>query len=178
MKSKKQPGIFSLISPNNEIIKLNFLQSAKIFKSSDDEIPVKIHDSHFDHVNKALLFYKENKNIQQSKSITKKHLSPEENKAISNISALLSRETKEENKIQISACLEAVKKGKFMSSNLPKQVNKFFKSHGLNNNNYDNFIDLFFKDILSEYNFHEETYENEEMVEIIEPQIVLTESFI
>jgi len=78
--------------------------------------------------------------------------------------------------------LELIRKGTFASKGLPKSVNDFFAANGSLIKNPENFITELFKQVLDRYDLSgrsdEIKMEDSQIKGIINPKIVLTQSFI
>lgn len=181
LKSENHPGIFCFVTPDFNCLEINFLQAVKIYKASIEEKPVKLHDLHYDQTSKGLEFFKSEKNQENIQTISKKNLSPAENKAISNIRGIVKLVNTEQKKQALNRTLELIRKGAFASKGLPKSVNDYFKKNAALMATPDSFIDGLFKEVLDRYDLSTRTEgENEKPKPrgIVNPKIVLTQSFI
>ena len=61
LKSENHPGIFCLITPEMNIIELNFLQAVKLFKAPDSEKAVALHELHHKQTLAGLKYFKSEK---------------------------------------------------------------------------------------------------------------------
>ncbi len=182
LKSDNHPGIFCLITPSLNIIEMNFLQAVKVYKAEEGEKPVALHTQHHQQTLKGLEYFKDAKNQENVQSVTKKNLSPAENKAITNINAILKIAPTEQKKKALQRALELIKNGTFGSKGMPKSINDFFAGHTQLFRDPANFIDQLFIDVLDRYDLsaksEEETKSKKSHGGIINPKIVLTQSFI
>ena len=181
LKSKNHPGIFCLITPEMNIIETNFLQAVKLFKASDSEQAIALHKLHHKQVLAALDFFKSEKNQENVKIVSRKNLSPAENKAITNINALVRIAPTEQKRKTLIRTLEIIKKGTFASKGLPKSINDYFTSKRELVKEPEKFIEQLFITVLDRYDLSpasEETPQLDKAHEgIINPRIVLTQSF-
>lgn len=181
LKSENHPGIFCLITPDFNILELNFLQAAKIYKAEESEKAVPLHSQHFTQTAKGLDYFKSEKNQENVQTISRKNLNPAENKAISNINALLKIAPTEQKKKAMQRVLELIKKGTYGSRGLPKLINDFFVLNTGLLNDPTRFIDQLFIELLDGYNLSsnvESGVEKRTGDGIVKPKIVLTQSFI
>jgi hypothetical protein len=181
LKSENHPGIFCLITPEMNIIELNFLQAVKLFKASESEKAVALHDLHHKQTLAGLEYFKWGKNQENVQTISRRNLSPAENKAISNINAVVKIAPTEQKRMALIRALDIIKKGTFASKGLPKSINDFFTSNEGMFKEPDKFIEQLFINVLDKYNL---SPGSEEMPQsdktrrgIVNPTIVLTQSF-
>jgi superfamily II DNA/RNA helicase len=181
LKSENHPGIFCLITPEMNIIELNFLQAVKLFKASESEKAVALHDLHHKQTLAGLEYFKWGKNQENVQTISRRNLSPAENKAISNINAVVKIAPTEQKRMALIRALDIIKKGTFASKGLPKSINDFFTSNEGMFKEPDKFIEQLFINVLDRYNL---SPGSEEMPQsdkarrgIVNPTIVLTQSF-
>lgn len=181
LKSDSHPGIFCFISPDLRCVELSFLQAVKIYHAEIDEKPVPFHDLHYKQAAEGLEFFRSEKNQENLQSISKKNLSPAENKAITNINWLLKRANTEQKKKALSKTLELIRKGAFASKGLAKSINDYFKANErLLAKQLEEFTDGLFREVLDGYDLsmrNEEETEKRKPKGIINPKIVLTQSF-
>lgn len=181
LKSDNHPGIFCLITPDGNIIELNFLQAVKLFKANENEKPVPLHPLHHQQILKGLEHFQSEKTQQNLQTITRKNLSPAENKAITNINAIIKIAPTEQKRKALIRTIDLIKKGKYGTKGLPQSINDFFASNQKLLKEPDKFMDRLFTDLLDKYNLsiNTETDEEETTVQgIINPKIVLTQSFV
>ncbi|MBP7181180.1 MAG: helicase, partial [Dysgonomonadaceae bacterium] len=62
LKSENHPGIFCLITPEMNIIELNFLQAVKLFQASEGEKAIALHGLHHQQTLAGLAYFKSEKN--------------------------------------------------------------------------------------------------------------------
>lgn len=181
LKSSNHPGVFCLITPEMQIIELNFLQAVKIFNADQNEKPIKLHKLHHEQTLSAMNFFKSEKNQEDLQSITKKNLSPAENKALSNLTAVIKIAHTEQKKQALKRVKEIIMKGTFASKGLPKNINSFFVENAKMLKEPQKFIDKLFIDILDKFDLSsnaDNIIKNENInFGIINPKIVLTQSF-
>ncbi len=181
LKSDNHPGIFCFVTPEFNCMEINFLQAVKIYKAKRDEKPVKFHELHYEQTSKGLDFFKSEKNQDNIQTISKKNLSPAENKAISNIRGIMKVVNTAQKKKALNRTLELIRKGAFASKGLPKSVNDYFKKHAVLMATPETFIDGLFKDVLDRYDLSTRIENDDEKPKprgIVNPKIVLTQSFI
>jgi hypothetical protein len=178
LKSDNHPGIFCLVTSEMNPIELNFLQAVKIYKAEKEEKPIPLHELHYKQTNAALAFFKTAKNQENIKTVSRKHLSPAENKAITNLNAIIKIAQTEQKRKALHRTLELIKKGTFASKGLPKSINDFFKLNEKMLKNPSIFLDELFKQVLDRYDLSTRTENHKEVVRgIVNPKIVLTQSF-
>ena len=181
LKSENHPGIFCLITPELNTIELNFLQAVKLFKADETEKAISLIPNHHEQVMKGMDFFKSQKNQDSIRSVSRKNLSPAENKAITNLNFALKHAPTEQKRMALQRALEIIRKGTYASKGLPKSINDFFK---INSNLLSEpimFIEKLFLNELDKYdlspNADLETSQDDMNAGIINPKIVLTESF-
>jgi superfamily II DNA/RNA helicase len=111
LKSENHPGIFCLITPEMNIIEMNFLQAVKLFKAPDTEKAISLHDLHHKQTLAGLEYFKSEKNQENVQTVSRKNLSPAENKAISNINALVKIAPTKQKRMALIRALDIIKKG-------------------------------------------------------------------
>lgn len=181
LKSENHPGIFCLITPEMNIIEMNFLQAVKLFKAPDSEKAIALHELHHKQTLAGLEYFKSEKNQENVQTVSRRNLSPAENKAISNLNALVKIAPTEQKRMALLRTLDIIKKGTFASKGLPKSINDFFTSNAGLLKEPDKFIEQLFITVLDRYDL---SPSSEEMPQsdkahrgIVNPQIVLTQSF-
>ena len=181
LKSENHPGIFCLITPEMNIIEMNFLQAVKLFKAPDTEKAISFHELHHKQTLAGLEYFKSEKNQENVQTVSRRNLSPAENKAISNINALVKVAPTEQKRMALLRALDIIKKGTFASKGLPKSINDFFTSNAGLLKEPDKFIEQLFITVLDRYDLSpgsEEMPQSEKAHKgIVNPQIVLTQSF-
>ena len=181
LKSENHPGIFCLITPEMNIIEMNFLQAVKLFKAPDTEKAISFHELHHKQTLAGLEYFKSEKNQENVQTVSRRNLSPAENKAISNINALVKVAPTEQKRMALLRALDIIKKGTFASKGLPKSINDFFTSNAGLLKEPDKFIEQLFITVLDRYDLSpgsEEMPQSEKAHRgIVNPQIVLTQSF-
>lgn len=182
LKSDNHPGIFCLITPELNAIELNFLQAVKVFKASEDEKPDSLPLSHHKQTLTGLDYFKSEKNQVDIQGISRRNLSPAENKAISNLNAIVKAAPTEQKRQALLRALDLVRKGTFASKGMPKSINDFFAANQPLLKNPHDFISSLFINILDRYDLSSKS-NNSSLVDskprgMVNPQIVLTQSFI
>jgi Superfamily II DNA and RNA helicases len=181
LKSDNHPGVFCLVTPELNTIELNFLQAVKIYKANPDEKPVPLHTEHHQQTLAGLNYFKAEKNQENIQSVTKKNLNPAENKAISNINAILKVAPTEQKKLALQRVVEIIKKGTFASKGLPKSINDFFAANSKLIKQPLLLVEQLFLDVLNRYDFSSNADDNNKnnktSIGIINPKIVITQSF-
>ena len=181
LKSENHPGIFCLITPEMNIIEMNFLQAVKLFKAPDTEKAISLHELHHKETLAGLEYFKSEKNQENVQTVSRRNLSPAENKAISNINALVKIAPTEQKRMALLRALDIIKKGTFASKGLPKSINDFFISNAGLLKEPEKFIEQLFITVLDRYDLSpgsEEMPQSEKAHRgIVNPQIVLTQSF-
>jgi hypothetical protein len=110
LKSENHPGIFCLITPEMNIIELNFLQAVKLFQASDGEKAIALHGLHHQQTLAGLAYFKSEKNQENIQTVSRKNLSPAENKAITNLNAILKFAPTEQKQNALKRTLDIIKK--------------------------------------------------------------------
>lgn len=181
LKSENHPGIFCLITPELNIIELNFLQAFKLFKASDTEKAIALHELHHKQTLAGLEYFKSEKNQENVQTVSRSNLSPAENKAISNINAIVKIALTDQKRMALIRVLDIIKKGTFASKGLPKSINDFFTSNAGLLKEPNKFIEQLFITVLDRYDLSpgsEEVPESDKIQRgIVNPQIVITQSF-
>ena len=181
LKSDNHPGVFCLITPEMQIIELNFLKAVKIFTADQKEKAIKLHNLHHKQTISAMKFFTSEKNQEDLQNITKKNLSPAENKALTNLNAIKKIAPTEQKKAALKRAMEMIKKGTFASKGLPKSINVFFTTNAKMIKEPQKFIDKLFIDILDKFDFSANAdnllKDDYTHFGIINPKIVLTQSF-
>ncbi len=181
LKSENHSGIFCLITPEMNIIELNFLQAIKLFQATDSEKAIALHELHHQQTLAGLEYFKSEKNQINVQKVTSKNLSPAENKAISNINSVLKIAPTEQKRMSLLRVLDIIKKGTFVSKGLPKSINDYFISNTISYNEREKFIEQLFIKVLDRYDLSPSINEGPQFDKIqrgiVNPQIVLTQSF-
>ncbi|MFA5433229.1 MAG: helicase-related protein [Candidatus Paceibacterota bacterium] len=181
LKSENHPGIFCLITPEMNIIEMNFLQAVKLFKAPDTEKAISLHELHHKQTLAGLEYFKSEKNQENVQTVSRRNLSPAENKAISNINALVKIAPTEQKRMALIRALDIIKKGTFASKGLPKSINDFFISNAGLLKEPEKFIEQLFIAVLDRYDLSPGSVEMPQSEKahrgIVNPQIVLTQSF-
>ncbi len=182
LKSENHPGIFCLVTPDSNIIELNFLQAVKVCRADENEKAVALHKYHHEQTLKGMEYFKTEKNQENIQTVSRKNLSPAENKAISNLNAVLKIVPTEQKKMAMQRALELIKKGTYGSKGFPKSINDFFVGNSALLKNPLVFIERLFIDVLDRYDLSSkatESYNDTNSFQgIINPKIVLTQSFV
>lgn len=182
LKSDNHPGIFCLITPEFNIIEMNFLQAVKIYKADEQEKAFALHKQHHTQTVKGLDYFREEKNQENIQTISRKNLSPAENKAITNINAILKISPTEQKKMAMQRTLELIKKGTYGSKGLPKSINDYFAANSKLLKDQTKFVEHLFIDVLDRYDLSAKAdsgaKENKSHQGIVNPKIVLTQSFV
>jgi superfamily II DNA/RNA helicase/polyhydroxyalkanoate synthesis regulator phasin len=181
LKSENHPGIFCLITPDYNIIELNFLQAVKVYKAEETDKAVPLHSQHYEQTTKGLDYFKSEKNQENVQTISRKNLSPAENKAITNINAIIKVAPTEQKRMALQRALDLIKKGTYGSKGLPKSINDFFVAKGKLLKDPPKFVEQLFIDLLDSYDLSSNAEAGEEKRAgqgIVNPKIVLTQSFV
>ncbi len=181
LKSENHPGIFCLITPELNFIEMNFLQAVKLFKASDTEKAIQLHSLHHKQTLAGLEYFRCAKNQENVQSVSRKNLSTAENKAISNINAIVKIAPTEQKKMALIRVMDIIKKGTFASKGLPKSINDYFTSNAGAIKEIEKFIDKLFITVLDRYDLSASSEEGQHFENtnrgIVNPQIVLTQSY-
>ena len=114
-------------------------------------------------------------------TISRKNLSPAENKAITNINAIIKVAPTEQKRMALQRALDLIKKGTYGSKGLPKSINDFFVANGKLLKEPPKFVEQLFVDLLDSYDLSSNAEAGEEKRSgqgIVNPKIVLTQSFV
>lgn len=181
LKSDNHPGVFCLIAPEMNIIEMNFLQAVKLFKAPDNEKAIALHELHHKQTLAGLEYFKSEKKQENIKTVTRRNLSPAENKAISNLNAVSKIAQTEQKRMALLRALDIIKKGTFASKGLPKSINDYFIANAGLLKEKEKFIEQLFINVLDRYDLSpgsEKTSQTDKVDRgIVNPQIVLTQSF-
>ncbi len=181
LKSDNHPGIYCLITPENNIIELNFLQAVKVYKADENEKAAPLHKHHYEQTSQGLDYFKSAKNQENVQNISRKNLSPAENKAVTNLNAILKYTPTEQKRMALQRALDIIKKGTYGSKGLPKSINDFFTENAKQLKEPTKFIEKLFVDLLDSYDLSTNVEVSSEVKShqgIINPKIVLTQSFV
>jgi hypothetical protein len=113
-------------------------------------------------------------------TISRKNLSPAENKAITNINAIIKVAPTEQKRMALQRALDLIKKGTYGSQGLPKSINDFFTAHAKLLKEPTRFVEQLFVELLDNYDLSTNAEAGEEKRTgqgIVNPKIVLTQSF-
>lgn len=180
LKSDNHPGIYCLVTPDLNAREVSFLQAVKIYKASEEEKPIPLHDAHHKQTLTGLEFFESEKNQEKIQSVTSQHLSNTENKALSTLRALIQNAPTEQKKQSLIKCTDLVKKGTYSSKGLPKHINDFHKRNKVTLGKApQTYFDSLFKDVLDKYDLSPKTTQSSKKTipGVINPKIVLTQSF-
>ena len=130
----------------------------------------------------GLAYFKSEKNQENIQTVSRRNLSPAENKSITNLNAIVKFAPTEQKQNALKRALDVIKKGTYASKGLPKSINDYFAVHqALLLREPDKFIDQLFITILDKYNLssnsEQESYTDNNPRGVINPQIVITQSF-
>lgn len=181
LKSENHPGIFCLVTPEMNIIEMNFLQAVKLFKAPDSEKAIALHELHHKQTLAGFEYFKTEKNQENVQTVSRRNLSPAENKAISNLNAVVKIASTEQKRMALLRALDIIKKGTFASKGLPKSINDFYTVNAGLLNKPDKFIESLFLTVLDRYELTPGLEEVPNTAKahrgIVNPLIVLTLSF-
>ena len=181
LKSDNHPGIFCLITAELRIVDLNFLQAVKIIKAEEGEKGIPLPNIHHKQALAGMEYFKSERNQEIIQGVSRKNLSPAENKAITNLNSILKHAPTEQKRLALKRALDLIRNGTFASKGLPKSVNSFFISNKSLLKTVDVFIVELFKQVLDRYDLSNKSNdlkkEDSNMNGIINPKIVLTQSF-
>ena len=173
LKSSDHPGVFYHVSGENNLSELSFLDAVKVFKAQETEKGIPLHKQHHEQVKQGVEYFKTDIQAQIIQNITRKSLSPIENRALSNIQMIIGAAQTAQKKAILVTVIETIKTGGVKG--LVNNINNFFKTNSISD--VPAFIDKLFIDVLDDYNLKPKT-ETETLNRIIhKPYIVLTESF-
>ncbi|MEX2485599.1 MAG: helicase-related protein, partial [Brumimicrobium sp.] len=132
LKSDNHPGIFCFVTRDHITEEVNFLQAVKLYKAGEVEHPIPLHDLHHKQTQAGLTFFISEKNQHQVQEVSKKNLSPVENRALTNLNAILNVAPTPQKRQSIQRCIDLINRGRFASRGLPKSVNDYFKANEKN----------------------------------------------
>lgn len=182
LKSDNHPGIFCMITPELNTIELNFLQAVKVFKADENEKPAQLPDHHHKQTQTGMEYFKSEKNQEDVQGISRRNLSPAENKALTNLNAIVKIAPTEQKRQALLRALDLVRKGTFSSKGLPKSINDYFIANQSLMKNPPDFIEKLFITVLDRYDLSnksdEQVSSDNKPRGIVNPKIVLTQSFI
>ena len=182
LKSDNHPGIFCMITPELNTIELNFLQAVKVFKADENEKPAQLPDHHHKQTQMGMEYFKSEKNQEDVQGISRRNLSPAENKALTNLNAIVKIAPTEQKRQALLRALDLVRKGTFSSKGLPKSINDYFIASQALMKNPTDFIEKLFVNVLDRYDLSnksdEQVSSDNKPRGIVNPKIVLTQSFI
>ncbi|MDX5346070.1 MAG: hypothetical protein LPK19_02390, partial [Hymenobacteraceae bacterium] len=162
-------------------LELTFLQAVKILQADEKEKAISLHEKHFEQAQAGLDYFKSEKNQDNVQPVSKKNLSPAENKALNNLHSTLKYAPTEQKKMALQRAIKIITKGTFASKGLPKLINDFFAEHIKLFVQPDKFIEKLFLDVLDRYDLspggEEDNKDGKGGRGIINPKIVLTQSF-
>ena len=122
----------------------------------------------------GIKFFNEDIQQQAIQSITKKSLSPIENRALANIQTIITFIPTPQKKAVLASAMETIKAGGVKG--LTNDINEFFKTNSLSD--IPTFIDKLFIDVLDGYNLKISSENGTtQRKPIHKPYIVLSESF-
>lgn len=174
LKSKSHPGVFYYTSKEDVVAELSFLEAVRIFKASENEKAIGLHEHHHQHVQGAMNHFKDDNQAQAVETITRRSLSPAENKAISNLQMVIGSSQTAQKKAVLGVAIERIKTGGIRG--LAKDINEFFKSHSLKD--IPSFLDLLFREVLDGYKLKTDSESRSGTLRTVEKAfIVLSESF-
>ena len=163
------------------IIEMNFLQAVKLFKAPVSEKAITLHELHHKQTLAGLEFFKSEKNQENVQTVSRKNLSPAENKAISNINAVVKIAPTAQKRMALIRAMDIIKKGTFASKGLPKSINDYFTANAALLKDNDKFIEQLFINVLDRYDLSTgsvEAFQSDKVHRgIVNPQIVITQSF-
>ncbi len=180
LKSDNHPGIFCLVTKDLEPIELNFLQAVKIFKADENEKAILLHDLHYKQTAASLEFFKSEKNQENIIGLSKRNLSPVENKAVTNLRWAAKNAPTEQKRMALLRALDMITKGTFASKGFPKSINNFFDTYSTQLKDSGNFVEKLFLEVLDKYDLSsnvENNSKDNDSFYVVNPKIVLTQSF-
>lgn len=181
LKSDNHPGIFCLVTPDLNIIELNFIQAVKIFKAIETEEPIILHKRHHNQTLAGLEYFKSEKNQGNIQTVSRRNLSPIENTAIKNINAVVKIAPTEQKRKALLRVIDLIKKGAYTSKGLPKVINDFFTANKNLLKEPVKFLESLFITVLDKYDISTSADIGDKFDKdnrgIVNPKIVLTESF-
>lgn len=181
LKSDNHPGVFCFVTKDFVTEEVNFLQAIKLYKASESEDPIPLHDQHHLQTQAALQFFTTEKNQHNIQDVSKKNLSPAENKALTNLNAVIDVALTAQKRAALQRCIELINRGRFASRGLPKSVNTYFKMNEKKLPQIDEFLEGLFTEVLDRYDLSRQADDQSSKSNdrgIINPKIVLTQSFV
>ena len=110
-----------------------------------------MHKFHHKQTLAGLEYFKSEKNQENVQTVTRRNFSPAENKAITNINAIVKQAPTEQKRMALLRTLDIIKKGTFVSKGLPKSINDYFTSHASLYKDIDKFTEQLFINVLDRY---------------------------
>lgn len=180
LKSDGHPGIFYKIDEHGLVHELNFVEAAKIFKASVNEMALlPLPEFHHEQVNKATEHFKTIVKVTENQKVTKSQLSAIE-KRVLNVLPTYAAQVKDTFYKQILLrTIDELYKGSHKK--LPQNIDNFIKNAKQEKiNDLEIWVARLYKEVLAEYKFNDlEPEKNNVKVNKIfaKPQIVISESF-
>ena len=177
LKGDNHPGIFCLVTPEGRTTELSFLQAAAIFAAKESEQPLHLHEKHHQQVIAALDYFKSTQSRPEKKQ-NRTQLSPIEKTATKNLHMLQKHAPTEQKRNTLIRAKQQIQDGKFVSKGLPKKIAVFYKA---NSNRIvtdkEAFYNELFTQILDQYDFRSGDEDKLQNRGLINPRIIITESF-
>jgi superfamily II DNA or RNA helicase len=177
LKAENHPGVFCFVSEVGNTQVINFLDAVKLFKAKPDEKRIPFHNNHFDHANIAFKQFKSDSVQSNFHAVSKKELSPVENKAITNLNYAIKFSPTPQKTNAMRLLIDNIKNGTFASKGTPKKINDFFKvNEKLIIKEKETFYEKLFVEIIDDLNLNASEKNTKKEYQIINPKIVLTVS--
>lgn len=177
LKSENHPGMFYKVTSEGNVEEMSFLEAARIFKARENELGLSLHANHHEHVQKTLSFFESETQQEVIQTVSRKTLSPKENKAYSSIQLVLPHSPTDQKKKVLLRTLEMIRGGSV--NKLVIDVNDFFSKTSMGDVKL--FIDRLFLEVIDNHVTSVAEFgsrEPEPTRKVFKPYIVLTESFI
>ena len=175
LKAENHPGVFCFVSEVGNTQVINFLDAVKLFKANPDEKRIPFHNNHFDHANIAFQQFKSDSVQSNFHAVSKKELSPVENKAITNLNYAIKFSPTPQKTNAMRLLIDNFKNGTFASKGTPKKINDFFKvNETLIIKEKETFYEKLFVEVIDDLNLNPTEKSTKKEYQIINPKIVLT----
>lgn len=181
VKSEGHPGVFYRTDVNDILHELNFVDAAKIFKTTPKEVALKpLPDFHHAQVNKATAHFKNVVKTTENKKVTKAQLSAIEKRVLNVLPTYAAQVKDKFYKQVLKRTIDEIYKGSHRK--LPTNIDKAFKRYKKEGiNDLEVFVDRLYNDVLKEYKFSDNELPNglraADVKMFAKPQIVISESF-
>jgi superfamily II DNA/RNA helicase len=181
LKSEGHPGVFYKIDENGIVHELNFVEAAKIFKTTEKEEAMKpLPEFHHEQINKATDHFKKVVKVSENQKVTKSQLSAIEKRVLSVLPTYAAQVKDTFYKQVLQRTIDELYKGSHRK--LPNNIDAFIKKAKQEKvSDLEVWVDRLYREVLADYKFSDtEPDNNSTKVKTIfaKPQIVISESFL